>query len=188
MRMSLLAVLPLLLVVPNRGAAQAEMYDGRPAFAEGVELGYYLWRDGDKWHVRWTTQGLMRNFVGSVTAEGGKLNSLKRIDVEAESRVLYPGRPRRVVVGPRGRARVRGGRAPVVVTREQDRIEKDGDHRIVFAARTNDDIDGFNFEVDPHVATLRFVLNIDGRAMPNVIEVGQHNQKPGPLPLFVRLK
>jgi len=187
MRLPVLAALSVLLV-SSVAAAQGEMYDGRPAFAEGVDLGYYVWRDGDDWHLRWTTKGTMRNFAGSVTAEGGKLKSLKRIDVESESKVLYPGRPRRVVVGPRGRAHVRGGRAPVVVTREQDKIEKDGDNRIVFASRTDNDIDGFKFEVDDTVQTLRFVLNIDGRPTPHLVEVGQHNQKPGALPLVVHLK
>ena len=64
----------------------------------------------------------------------------------------------------------------------------DGDNRIVFNARTNDDIDGFDFKVDDKVNVLRFVLHIDGRPMPNLIEVGKDNHKPGTLPLFVRLK
>ena len=39
-----------------------------------------------------------------LTFEGGKLKSLKRIDVESERRVLYPGRAPQIVYGPRGRA------------------------------------------------------------------------------------
>lgn len=76
------------------------------------------------------------------------------IDLDEERKVLYPGRAPHVWVGPRGRAHVGGGRAPVVVERKQDRIEKDGDHRIVFAAITSNDIDGFNFKVDKNVTTL----------------------------------
>jgi hypothetical protein len=187
MRTTLLMLLSLILVSPRAGA-QTETYDGQPAFAEGVDLGYYIWRDGETWRVRWTTKGVMRRFVGSVVAEGGELKLLKRIDVESESKVLYPGRARHVVVGPRGRAHVRGGRAPVVVSRDQDKIEMDGDNRIVFNARTNDDIDGFNFKVNDKVSALRFVLTIDGRPTPNLVEVGRNNHKPGSLPLFVRLK
>lgn len=168
--------------------AQTEMFDGKPAFAEGVDLGYYLWREGDTWHVRWTTKGKMRQFAGSVTAEGGELKSLKRIDVEDERRVLYPGRAPRVVYGPRGRAHVRRGRAPVVVGREQDKIEKDGNQRIVFLARTDDDIDGFNFKVDEKVKELRFVLEIDGRQMAHSVEIGKNNRKAESLPLTVRLE
>lgn len=187
MRLIALALVAL-LVAPNRSSAQTELYDGRPTFGEGVELGYYLWRDGETWHLRWTTVGRLRAFTGFVEASGGKLKSLKRIDVESESKVLYPGRPRRVVVGPRGRAHVRGGRAPVVVSRDQDKIEKDGDARIVFTARTNDDIDGFDFKVDDDVESLRFRLEIDGRPAPNLIEAGKNNHKPNTIPLIVRLK
>lgn len=169
-------------------SAQSGMFEGKPAFAEGVDLGYYVWKDGDTWYVRWTTKGQMRRFNGSVVAEGGELKSLKRVDVEDERRVLYPGRAPRVVYGPRGRAHVRRGRGPVVVEREQDKVEKDGDHRIVFFARTDDDIDGFNFKVDEKVRSLRFVLEIDGRQMPQRVEVGRNNQKAQSLPLTVRLQ
>ena len=51
-------------------AAQVKMYEGEPTFAEGVELGYYVWKDGE-------------------------LKSLKRIDIESETKVLYPGRSNR---------------------------------------------------------------------------------------------
>ena len=167
--------------------AQADKFDGRPAFAEGIDLGYYIWREGDKWLVRWTTKGPNRKFTGSVVAEGGELRDLKRIDLDEERKVLYPGRAPHVWVGPRGRTHVGGGRAPVVVERKQDRIEKDGDNRIVFAAITSDDIDGFNFKVDSKVTTLRFVLEINGRQMAQKIEFGKDNQKPSSLPLVVRI-
>jgi len=177
-----------LMVVASRAAAQTEMYDGRPAFAEGVDLGYYLWRDGDTWRLRWTTKGRMRAFAGSVVAQSGKLKSLKRIDVESERRVIYPGKKLLVVVGPRGRSRVVGGRGEAVVQNsDKGRVAHDGDNRIVFAARTDDDVDGFDFKTDD-VDELRFVLNIDGRPAGNLTEVGAHNHRPGSLPLIVRLK
>ena len=50
MRMHMMFAMPLLLLAPSP-ATQNAMYDGKPAFTEGVELGYYLWRDGDTWHV-----------------------------------------------------------------------------------------------------------------------------------------
>lgn len=182
----LLLVISMLVLVPC-ARAQSEVFEGKPAFAEGVDLGYYIWRDGDTWHVRWTTRGQVRQFSGSVASEGGELKSLKRIDVESERRVLYPGRAPRVVYGPRGRGHVRRGRGPVVVQREEDKIEKDGDNRIVFLARTNDDIDGFDFKVDKNVGALRFVLEIDGRQMPQRVELGRNNKKAERLPLRVRL-
>lgn len=177
----------LLLALSPSVLAQTDMFDGKPAFAEGIDLSYYIWREGDKWLVRWTTKGPNRKFTGSVVAEGGELHDLKRIDLDEERKVLYPGRAPHVYVGPRGRARVGGGRAPVVVERKQDRIEKDGDHRIVFAAITSNDIDGFNFKVDKKVTTLRFILAINGRQMAQHVEFGKDNQKPSALPLVVRI-
>ena len=184
---TLFSFLLSVLVLPAKALAQADLFDGKPAFAEGGDLGYYIWRDGSRWHVRWTTKGKLRRFTGSVLAEGGKLKSLDRVDVESERRVLYPGRAPHVVYGPRGRAHVRGGRAPVVVERKQDKIEKDGDHRIVFVAETNDDIDGFSFIAEEKVSSLRFVLEIDGRFAPQLVEVGRNNRKAPNLPLVVRL-
>lgn len=185
---ALALVLQLSVLLPlSQARGQAEPFDGRPAFAEDTELGYYVWRDEDGWHLRWTTKGQLRRFHGSVTSEGGELKSLKRIDVESERRVLYAGRRPHVVVGPRGRAHVAPGRAPVVVSREQDKIEKDGDHAIVFSSLT-DDIDGFNFKVDDKVEVLRFVLDIEGQPRPNLVETGRENRKAGRLPLVVRLR
>ena len=167
---------------------QVADFDGRPVFSEGADLGYYLWKEADTWRVRWTTKGVMRHFAGAVTAEGGKLKSLKRVDVETERKVLYPGRPGHLYVGPRGHLRTTPGRAPVVVSRDQDKIEKDGDSRIVFTARTDDDIDGFDFKTDDKVITLRFQLQIDGKPLPGLVEIGRNNQKATGLPLVVQLR
>jgi len=167
--------------------AQGDMFEGRPVFAEGVDLGYYLWRDDDTWHLRWTTKGNTRSFSGSVESTGGKLKSLKRIDVESERKVLYPGRAPNVWVGPRGRVHARGGRAPVVVENKQDKIDKDGDYRIIFVSKTKSDIDGFDFKVGEGATSLRFVLQIDGRSMPRLVEIGRNNQKAARLPLDVSL-
>ena len=177
----------LLFALSPCAFGQGGIFDGRPVFAEGVDLGYYLWRDGDTWKVRWTTKGRMRSFTGLVESTGGKLKSLKRIDVESERKVLYPGRAPAVWVGPRGRVHARGGRAPVVVENKQDKIDKDGDYRIVFTARTNNDLDGFDFKLGDGVTSLRFILEIDGRAMPRLVEIGQNNVKARSLPLIVHL-
>ena len=170
MRNTLLIAVTSVIINASVGLAQPTMYEGRPAFAEGTELGYYIWKDGQRWHVRWTTMGASRRFTGSVAADAGELHSLKRVDVESESRVLYPGR------------------APVVVTKDQDKIEKDGDSRIVFNALTTGDIDGFDFTTDDKTSELRFTMQVNGQPMPNIIEVGRNNERPHRLPLVVRLK
>jgi hypothetical protein len=33
-------------------AADRQAFEGKPSFKEGRDLGYYVWTDGDTWHVR----------------------------------------------------------------------------------------------------------------------------------------
>lgn len=168
--------------------AQIESFDGKPEFKEGTDMGYFIWHEGDTWKLRWTTMGQRRHFTGHVTAEDGELKSLKRIDVESERKVIRPGRAPHVAVGPRGRVYRRGGVAPVVVEKKEDQFEKDGDRRINFSTFTDDDIDGFDFKVDKNVTALRFVLEINGKALPRFIETGRNNQHPPGVPFVVKLR
>jgi hypothetical protein len=188
MRKAIPLLIVAMLIKSSVAVAQADTYNGQPTFSEGTDLGYYIWRDGDRWHVRWTTKGAMRVFTGTVTSDVGELHKLKKIDVEAEYRVLYPGRAPHVFVGRRGRVFSGPGRAPVVASHEQDKIEKSNDQTITFNARTNDDIDGFDFTVDEKTNELRFSLHIAGNTVPNLIEVGKNNVHPRRDPLVVRLK
>lgn len=188
-RMILAIILSMFATTIAAMAQSVSTFDGKPDFSKGDEISYYVWRDGDEWHVRWTTNGTIHRFNGSVLSEGGELKSLKRIDVESESRVVRSGRAPHVVRGPRGRViGVGGGRAPVVVNREQDKIEKDGDHRIHFLSSNDGDIDGFDFKVDRNVTSLKFALEIDGKPAPRRVEVGKSNAKPSGDPFVVSLK
>ncbi len=180
----------LMAVMTTAAMAQsASTFDGKPDFSKGEEIAYYVWSTGDEWHVRWTTNGTMHRFNGSVMSEGGELKSLKRIDVESESKVVRSGRAPHAVRGPRGRVvGVRGGRAPVVVSREQDKIEKDGDRRIHFLSANDGDIDGFDFKADKNVTSLKFAFEIDGKTAPRKVEVGKSNSKVSGVPFTVSLK
>ena len=63
-RTALLLCAPLLAArAPLR--VQVADFEGRPVFSEGADLGYYLWKDGDTWRLRWTTKGVMRHFAGT---------------------------------------------------------------------------------------------------------------------------
>ncbi len=74
MKRAMLLGVTLLLSSAGLGAAvNQDKFEGRPVFREGVDRGYYVWSDGNQWHVRWTTQGKLLNFTGQVMAEGGKL-------------------------------------------------------------------------------------------------------------------
>jgi hypothetical protein len=163
-------------------------YDGRPVFAEGSDRSYFVWRDGETWYVRWTTMGQAKRFMGSVEAVGGKLDDLKRIDVDEELKVIRPGRPGRVVRGPRGRAvGVAPGRPAVVSSKTEDHITKADDHHILWNTETSADIDGFNFKVKD-VELLRFDLKIAGTASANAVEIGRSNQHPRDNPFSVRIR
>jgi hypothetical protein len=187
-KMVALAVATILVIPPATSALDLAWCDRRPVFKEGWDRGYYVWREGDTWHVRWTTMGKMQTFTGTILAEGGELGDLKRIDVEKETKVIRSGRPGRVWVGPYGRVHRRPGSAAVVATKEQDKIEKDGDHKIVWRARTDADIDGFDFEVEEDVSELRFVLEIGGQSRPGDVEVGESNRQPPHNPFVVPLR
>ena len=178
-----------LLVATNVLLAQtdASRFNGKPTFSEGDALGYFVWNDGDTWKLRWTTFGAEHRFNGRIVVEGGEIRSFKRIDVDTERKVIAPGRGRRVVRGPAGRARV-VGRPPVVATREEDHVEQESESVIRFATRTDDDLDGCEFKVTPGAQAIRLVLEIDGVARPEEVEVGAANFKPNQSPLVIRLR
>ena len=110
-------------VFPVLAETAAARFAGQPKFSEGKALGYFIWKDGDTWKVRWTNFDAEHRFTGSVAVEGGEITSMKRVDVDVERKVIAPGRPGRPVRGPGGRVVGRtGGRAPVVASREEDKI------------------------------------------------------------------
>ena len=166
----------------------ASRFNGKPTFSEGDALGYFIWKDGDTWKLRWTTFGAEHRFTGRIAVEGGEIRSFKRIDVDTERKVIAPGRGRRVVRGPRGNARVVPGRPAVVAAREEDRIEQESERVIRFATLTDDDLDGCEFRVTDGTQTIRLVLEIDGVARPEEVEVGGANFKPNQNPLLIRLR
>jgi hypothetical protein len=164
-----------------------ERFTGKPEFSSGDALGYFVWRDDATWKLRWTTFGNAHRFTGRIVVEGGELRDFKRVDVDEERRVLAPGRPARVVRGPRGRAvGVRPGRGAVVATRVEDRIVQETERLIVFNTETDDDLDGLDFKVTPATTMIRLNLEIDGRARPEEVEVGRGNFKPNENPLVIR--
>ena|SRR5687767_7335540 len=191
MRRLALSVLTLITLIAPIASAQtlAARFDGRPEFKEGKAYGYFIWRDGDTWKLRWTTFGAEHRFNGRIVLEGGEFKSFKRIDVDEERKVIRPGAAPRVVRGPAGRVRgVRPGRAPVVAERTEDKIEQEDERTLLWLTRTNDDVDGVDFKVTESTVVIRFNLMIDGEAKPAEVEVGKENFKPNENPVRVRLK
>ena len=194
MRNALTSVLFTLLFIVGMdfsGPAQtlAFRFDGRPTFKEGKAYGYFIWREGDTWKLRWTTFGAERRFNGRIVLEGGEIKSFKRIDVDEERKLIRPGAPARVVRGPAGRVRgVRPGRAPVVAERTEDKIEQEDEKTLLWLTQTDDDVDGIDFKVSESTIVIRFNLMIDGEAKPAEVEVGKENFKPNENPVRARLK
>lgn len=180
----------VLILGATAGAQTAGIrFDGRPTFKEGKALGYFIWREGDTWKVRWTTFGAEHRFSGRIVLEGGEFKSFKRIDVDEERKIIRPGHAPTVVRGPRGRVRaVRPGRAPVVAERTEDKIEQEDERTLQFLTQTDDDIDGVDFKVTDPTVVIRFNLLIDGEARPAEVEVGKENFKPGENPVRARIK
>lgn len=188
-RLTLLVVAVTVLALAPLGAIDVAKFDGKPAFKEGDSFGYYVWKDGDTWKLRWTTFGGQHRFSGAVHANGGDLDDLKRIDVDSERRVIAPGRPARVVRGPRGRVvGVRPGRGAVVAEKVEDRIFQEGPGTIRFVTFTDDDIDGFDFKVKGPADSLRFVLEIDGASRAVQVDCGRNNEHPADNPFIVPLR
>jgi hypothetical protein len=163
----------------------ASRFAGRPEFKDGKALGYFVWQDGDTWKVRWTTFGAEHVFNGRVVLDGGEIQSLKRVDVDSEQRVVRRGQP--AVRGPHGLV-VRPGRGAVVASREEDHIEQESETIIRWRTRTDNDTDGFDFKVKGGTERLRFALQIDEKPRPEEVEVGRGNFKPNENPLVVRLR
>ena len=182
---TLILALVVLVPAPLLADVDASRFTGRPVFKEGKALGYFVWRDGDTWKVRWTTFGADHVFTGRLIVEGGQIESLKRVDLDTERRVIRPGQ--RAVRGPRGRV-VRPGRGPVVASREEDHVEQESETVIRWRTRTDDDADGFDFKVTRGAERLRFAMQIDEKPRPEEVEVGRDNFKPNEAPLVVRLR
>ena len=188
MQTVLMVVCAVAMLAATAGDTPLARAEGKPAFSEGDALGYFVWKDGDKWKVRWTTFGASHRFTGRVVIVGGSVDSFKRVDVDEERRVIAPGRPARVVRGPRGRVRgVAGGRPAVVASRDEDHIEQEDERTIRFNTKTDDDLDGLDFKVNGPATELRFFLMIDGKPRPAEVEIGKNNFKPNAHPLVIRL-
>ena len=188
---SLLVTMPLALCLATTAGAQtpATRFDGRPTFKEGKALGYFIWRDGDTWKLRWMTFGAEHKFLGKIVVEGGDLVSFKRIDVDEERKVIRSGVRPGTVRGPRGRViATRPGRAPVVAEKTLDNIEQEDEQSLRWLTQTDDDIDGVDFKVSASATAIRFMLQIDGEPKPAEVEIGKENFKPNTLPLRALLK
>ena len=166
----------------------SDMYDGRPTIDRSHPTGYYLWRGGDQWHLRWVAIDHGRVFKGSVTAEGGGFGSMRQIDPSAEGRSYLSWVTHMTVTVGRANGSRISQAGPPPQSNDRTSIQRNGVAQIIFDSRINDNISGFDFSADDSVAVLRFDLQVDGKARLEMLRIGRDNQAATEFPLVVNLK
>jgi hypothetical protein len=181
-----LPVVAFASILAGAGSApkQSDIYEGRPAYKEADAGGYYVWHDGNKWHVRWIAVDRPRDFAGSVAADGGELRELRQVESSVEGRDVPWLRRNTVAVGNSISTMAMTG----MPATDRSNIRNDGKARIAFNVRTENDIDGFDFSPGEGVTALRIVLQIDRKSAPDRVRIGSGSQQPDQLPLMVALK
>jgi hypothetical protein len=127
---------------------------GEPRGYDGLPDGptYFLWRDGDVWHLRTKTRKLARQFSGTVKVRGGTLKLQDHAGLERN-------RKRRRVV-------------------DIGRVN-DLNNKIDFKFRTMGREDGFDFKVSKTATAVEFDLKLDGYEHRGNIRIGRAGQSPG---------
>ena len=69
----------VLTTVAPRAATDLARFDGKPQFKEGKALGYFVWRDGDTWKLRWTTFGAEHRRARRTSRRAGRTSSRENI-------------------------------------------------------------------------------------------------------------
>ncbi|HVJ67679.1 MAG TPA: hypothetical protein VM510_06840, partial [Caulifigura sp.] len=124
---------------------------GRP---EGKELDvssrYYLWSDGDGWHLRSCCKdGYFATFKGEIRlTNGGTFEKFRTIELE------------------------RKGQHPDAWQVSEDRT------KLEFVINSSDHPDGFDFTVKGKEATVIFDLKVSGKEQPKRIFIGHDNLHP----------
>ena len=174
-----------MLMISGFAAKQSDQYEGRPAYKESDAGGYYVWHNGNNWHVRWIAVDRPGDFRGSVVAEGGALRDLRQANASVEVRDL-PWLRRNLTTAV-GRANSNMSMTGMPAT-DRANIRNDGKSKIAFDVRTENNINGFDFSPEDGVTSLRMDLQVDRKSAANRVRIGKESQSPDALPLTVALK
>lgn len=161
-----------------------DVFAGRPAFSDKESPSYYVWHDGNRWHVRWSSLSRVRNFKGSVVADSGSLGDLRQADRANEFGAMYPNHPQLLTV-------TVGRPSPndlSSATPFESSVRMKGKQTITFSSKTSDSVDGFDFTPDDAVHTLTFDLMIEGKPAEAIIHLGSESSPPDSLPIVVALR
>lgn len=184
-RWAALASWLIILLVAVVQAGQLN-YSGKPDFDPGDDQGYYIWKDGKEWKVRWTTYGGSHNFSGTIEVFGATVQDLDRVKLDEKTKVVGTTRQTRVVRDARGRRHVVSGRKPVVASRPEDRVWREDARTIKWTSANDGDVDGFDFKAQD-AEKIRFVLRMDGQTRRSDVTLGRSNDKPSSNPFTIDL-
>ncbi len=84
---------------PARGDGPDEDINawGKPDFERGDAFKVALWRDGDGWHLRWTTAGKKRHFTGWVGTPDGQFTNVDFVRKDRRDWARVNGAEKRLV-------------------------------------------------------------------------------------------
>lgn len=66
---------------------------GMPIYHAGKKLGYFLWKEGDVWKLRWSSDQTERKFKGSLKSDGN-IEIFKKYNIEKGDRLLQKQKSR----------------------------------------------------------------------------------------------
>jgi len=152
-RLAAIALLSAIVVTAVAVADEDINPQGRPKnYKAGQSTRYAIWHEGDTWHFRTTTGPKDGHvFSGSIQVVGGKMTSLKPISAE------------------------KGGKSKKNL--DYGSWNPEGT-LFTFSFTTKGGQDGFDMQVNDKATSLKFVLKVDGKEVPDDIFVGAKNAHP----------
>lgn len=64
------------------------VYDGKPEFTPGTDLGYYIWKnkENNTWHIRWSSNGINHKFSGNIFSDN-KITIIKKEPTKTQTNI-----------------------------------------------------------------------------------------------------
>ena len=174
------------LVAVGAHAEPAAQFDGAPRLTEGRATGYFVWREGLVWKVRWTTDGREHHFSGTVAVEGGTLTSMARVDDAEERRTVRRARGSRAQRNTRNRVRRAG--QPGDGPDGDDEVTRASDGQIRFDVLSREPLDGFDFAMTATTERIRFAFEPAGQGSNVAVVFGLRNLRATVNPLVAILR
>ena len=183
MKLAFAAMASLAMIVVA-GLTSSDVFEGQPKFDQG-DASFYVWHESGKWHVRWVASERAHDFKGLVVTQGGKFSFFRENDSDKEAMMYLSSQRRLTVTTDRADP---GIRIPDAVSLNRAIVRQDGADRIVFDARTTNNIGGFDFVPDDSVAMIQLDLQVDRKPVPGLVRLGKKGQKATELPLVIVLR